>query len=166
MKNNQKGFTLLELLVVVAIIGLLATVVVVSLNSARGKGGDAGVKTNLLNIRGQAEILNTTWGSYAVDATPTYFALAQCANTADTMFSDSIVWTQVIAAYTAGNGASNTRCVSTSNAWAVAVGLKSGGTAGDAVADSWCVDSAGTSKSYTWTAGQTIANSISGSACI
>ncbi len=60
MKNNQKGFTLLELLVVVAIIGLLATVVVVSLNSARGKGGDAGVKTNLLNIRGQAEILNTT----------------------------------------------------------------------------------------------------------
>ncbi len=119
----------------------------------------------MVNIRGQAEILYTTWGAYAVDATPSYFALAQCANTADTIFSDSIVWSQVLAAYNAGAGVSSTRCVSTSSAWAVAVGLKTGGTAGDTVADSWCVDSTGASKSYTWTAGQTIANSISTTVC-
>jgi hypothetical protein len=43
--------------------------------------------------------------------------------------------------------------------YAVAVQLKTGGTAGDSIPDSWCVDSTGASKSYTWTVGQTIANS-------
>ena len=163
--RNSKGFTLIELLVVVAIIGILASVVLASLNTARGKGGDAAVKSNLANIRSQAELLYSDWGSYAVDATPTYFALAQCANTADTLFANSTIWGQISAAYTAGGGVANSRCYSSSGAYAVAVQLKTGGTAGDAIPDSWCVDSGGKSKSYTWTTGQTIVNSINVSSC-
>lgn len=58
MKNTfKRGFTLIELLVVIAIIGILAAVVLASLNSARDKGSDAATKSNLNNIRAQAELV-------------------------------------------------------------------------------------------------------------
>lgn len=163
--RKRDGFTLIELIVVVAIVGILTAIVLSSLNNAREKGRDGGVKSNLVNIRGQAEILYTTWGNYAVDATPTYFALAQCTNTADTLFSNANIWAQIVAAYSAGDGVAFTRCYSAPGFWAVAVGLNTGGTAGDAISDSWCVDSSGGSKSYAWTAGQTIADSINVNVC-
>ena len=59
-KSFKSGFTLIELLVVVAIIGILASVVLASLNSARSKGEDAAVKSNLSNARTQAEVFFST----------------------------------------------------------------------------------------------------------
>lgn len=65
MKNTLKrGFTLIELLVVIAIIGILASVVLASLNSARDKGEDAAIKSNLNNIRAQAELFYDDNGDY------------------------------------------------------------------------------------------------------
>ena len=64
--NKNKGFTLIELLVVIAIIGILASVVLASLNSARAKGADAAIKSNLNNARAQAELYyNDKPNSYA-----------------------------------------------------------------------------------------------------
>ena len=40
-RNNKKGFTIIELLVVISIIGLLSTISVVVLGSTRKKGRDS-----------------------------------------------------------------------------------------------------------------------------
>ena len=60
----KKGFTLIELLVVIAIIGILASVVLASLNSARDSGQDAANKSNINNMRAQAELFYDGAGNY------------------------------------------------------------------------------------------------------
>lgn len=51
-----RGFTLIELLVVIAIIGILSAVILASLNTARKKGADARIESDLNSIQTQAAI--------------------------------------------------------------------------------------------------------------
>jgi prepilin-type N-terminal cleavage/methylation domain-containing protein len=118
----KKGFTLIELLVVIAIIGILSSVVLASLNTARGKGANAAVKSNLNNIRAQAEIYYDTNGNYT----------AVC--------SDANMSKGVTAAGTAGGGSGV--CNGAAAAWAASAPLK----AAEGTSNYWCVDSTGTSK--------------------
>lgn len=163
--SRVEGFTLIELLVVIAIIGILASIVLASLNTARNKGADAAIKGNLSNIRVQAELYydNQNPNTYAATAYPkgTCPAAASTGN----IFADPTLFQAIASATTIAGGVANTQCYASATKWAAAVQLKTGGTAADAIPDSWCVDNTGQGKSYTYAAAETIAAAINVDVC-
>jgi type IV pilus assembly protein PilA len=121
MKN--KGFTLIELLVVIAIIGILSSVVLASLNSARSKGANASIKSNLANLRAGAELYYDTSGS-------TYAGF--CASSQYLAASSSII----------SSGVAAPACFADVNGWSASAPLKTAENGNG----HYCVGSSGSSK--------------------
>lgn len=53
--NSRKGFTLVEMLVVIAVIGIISTVALTALGPSRNKAKDTRVISNLQQVRALAE---------------------------------------------------------------------------------------------------------------
>jgi len=138
-QNRSRGFTLIELLVVIAIIGILSAVVLASLNTARSKGADAAIQSNLDGIRVQAELYYDGTGatggdnSYGADATA-------CTGTTDSMWVEDTTIARAIVATESANGSGDVVCNSTATAYAVQSPLVS------VTTDLWCVDSTGVAR--------------------
>jgi prepilin-type N-terminal cleavage/methylation domain-containing protein len=144
LKNRSKGFTLIELLVVIAIIGILSAVVLASLNTARNKGNDAAIQSDLDTIRTQAEI-------YYGNNTNSYGTLAWTTGascypaTGAHMFStagDATIQ-RAMSGADGANGTGSIGCAAAGSSYVVAAQLSSNTGA------YWCVDSTGVSKQVT-----------------
>jgi prepilin-type N-terminal cleavage/methylation domain-containing protein len=120
----RRGFTLIELLVVIAIIGILSSVVLASLNTARQKGADAAIKSNVDNARAQAELY------YDKQSPNSYTGV--CADATDGIKNMADGATQ-------NAGAGNVYCNSNDAGWVLSAKLKADST------HAFCVDNTGTS---------------------
>ena len=143
MKKNitsQRGFTLIELLVVIAIIGILSAVVLASLSTARSKGADAAVKSDLSTIRTEAELYYSDHNKYGT------LLNNSCPTTAGTMFGDDAQIKNAIAQLNiTGGGAARCYINSTGSDYAISVQLKSV----TSPQQYWCIDSTGVAKAIT-----------------
>jgi general secretion pathway protein G len=70
MKKKIAGFTMIELIVVIAILGLLSTIGLVSFRTAQIKGRDAQRKSDLTQIQKALEIYYNDYGYYPTDDYP------------------------------------------------------------------------------------------------
>ena len=142
-RRFASGFTFLEFMFVLTLVGILSSIVFISLNGAREKAQDSKVKGQLSGLRGAAEVYYENTRHYDIEPTES------CSSE---FFSDS---DSGMAEFTNPNNyppGTNLICRSEEEAYAVSAVLP--GTGG---ATSWCVDSMGNSF--------TINGLLSGTSC-
>jgi prepilin-type N-terminal cleavage/methylation domain-containing protein len=131
MSKFKKGFTLIELLVVIAIIGVLSSVVLGAVNTGRGKAANVTVKSDLNNVRSQAELI--------YDQNNGIYGVGLC--------SDQNVTAGLNHASTVATGSTgNSECNSSNIAWAAQVPFKTPDSNGNTY---WCVDNGGQARGET-----------------
>ncbi len=64
LKQRQSGFTIVELLIVIVIIGILATLVIVTFSGVQQRARDSERKTDINAIAGQLEAAYAKTGTY------------------------------------------------------------------------------------------------------
>lgn len=115
--NKSKGFTIIELLVVVAIIAVLASIVLVNVTSYINKGKDSAIKGNMASVQVSAAAYFDTNGNYT------------------SLGSDSNV-SAAVSSINSAYGSGTASVLTSATAWCLQAPLKAGGS-------NWCVDSTG-----------------------
>lgn len=62
--RSQKGFTIVELLIVIVVIGILAAIVIVAFNGITNNARDASIRSDLAGVAKKLEMAKATTGTY------------------------------------------------------------------------------------------------------
>ena len=123
--NKNKGFTIIELLIVITIIALLAAVISIVFKSAKDRGTDTSVLNGLNQVRIQADLYYNFNGSY----------LNVCSSSKDNstpkginamVFNSGKETGQIVGVNVNGAGSGEVRCNDTTAGWAAQAPLSDG----------------------------------------
>lgn len=144
MPDGRAGFTLVELLAVIFIIGLLAVIVITSLGGNRNRAKDIAIKSSLLEVAKAAELLAGAIGGYG----------SVCDPTDVTLTSDGDLGRMKISIENQGGIIS---CKDSDTQYAVISELNQG--------NCWCVDWQGQSREVELTGADTCADVLISANC-
>jgi len=152
MHDRKKGFTIVELLIVIVVIGILAAITIISFNGITSKAQETSVKHDMRNIAKQMEVYKIEDGRYPTSTklqelgikvnkptygvNPTGATIFYCVDSAGTTFSIvARVKTTTLTQYNSSTGQTSTY-------------------SGSSTAPQLCLDSGvpGTTSSVTYTA--------------
>jgi prepilin-type N-terminal cleavage/methylation domain-containing protein len=68
MNTKQTGFTIVELLIVIVVIGILAAITIVAYNGVQGRANDTAIQSDLQNIAQKLEIYKADFAVYPAGA--------------------------------------------------------------------------------------------------
>ncbi len=69
MRQKQTGFTIVELLIVIVVIGILAAITIVAYNGIQNRANDTAIQSDLQNISKKLELYKADNGVYPAGAT-------------------------------------------------------------------------------------------------
>jgi prepilin-type N-terminal cleavage/methylation domain-containing protein len=146
-KSKVGGFTMIEVLVVILIVGILISVILVGMGNSKDSARDAAVKSGLREVRNAAELYNDVNGTYE----------GVC-DDLDTTLSDNGNFGRIKAYVMENNGAGGVvGCKDAVKEYAAISSLNLGGC--------WCVDYQGAAREIDPGAGNTCADILTGTTC-